>query len=140
MSSPAKPPAPPSDPLVNFYWEALSPRAQVVVAAQAERIAAALRAQGEWMIRNCDEASARWARAFRAAGVPVRIVHGAYYLGEDAQALEAIGELPLSSDHTWLQVDGFLVDPTASQFIDHFGPIKPEGYRPNPRRGQAIRQ
>jgi hypothetical protein len=119
----------PADPLVHCFWEDLSPRARAVVEVSAAPIAAALTARAWWAIRNCDLACAAWARAFRAAGVPVKVMSGNYYLGDDAEARAAIGELPTASEHTWLLVDGAIFDPTAGQFLTS-GPIRPEGYRP----------
>lgn len=102
------------DPLFHCFWDALSERAQVVVAREAAGIAADLRARGPWGPLNCDDASHEWARVFRAAGVPAQVVSGNYWPDFDE-----INEPPTSTDHVWLLVDGFIFDPTAGQFGDN---------------------
>lgn len=101
------------DPLFHCFWEALSERAQVVVAREADQIAAKLRAHAFWAPLSCTLASEQWAAAFRAEGVPTRMVYGHYWPG----AREDL-EPPASSDHAWLVVDGAIFDPTAGQFGD----------------------
>ena len=100
-----------AEPTFHCFWEDLSPRAFAVVEREAAGIAARLRAHAPWAPLNCDLASAAWARAFRAAGVPVAVVSGHYW-----PEAEAGIEPPSLTDHTWLVVDGALFDPTAGQF------------------------
>jgi len=100
-----------ADPLVDFFWERLTPRAQAVVAAHAESILAALRKEGPYASRDCGLACAYWAKAFDDAGVPTLVMSGNYNPDHDP-----LVEDPMSTEHVWLEVDGYIVDPTAGQF------------------------
>lgn len=102
-----------ADPLRHFFWEELTPRAAAVVATEAARIYAELEQLGFWGPTNCGEACARWTAAFAAAGVPVEQIEGNYFPGD----ADVLLDLPTSSEHVWLLVDGHLVDPTAGQFL-----------------------
>lgn len=107
------------DPLFHCFWDRLTPRAQTVVAASAVPIMAKLRATSPYAPLDCGLASSAWARAFRRAGVPVKVIDGNFYRGRG----EGLLSWPSSSDHVWLMVDGFLFDPTAGQFAAA-GPIR----------------
>lgn len=100
-----------ADPTFHCFWENLSDRAFAVVTNEAAGIAAGLRTHASWAPLNCDLASEKWAAAFRAAGVPTRIVHGHYWPEADEAS-----EPPSLTDHVWLLIEGAIFDPTAGQF------------------------
>lgn len=117
-----------NDRFGHFFWEDITDRALAVVNEKVDSINARLRADGARVPTDCGLACEAWVRAFRTAGVPVRQVEGNYYRGSG----RGLAEWPTSSDHVWLIVDGFLFDPTASQFADGRHPIEPRWYRVGP--------
>ena len=68
----------------------------------------------------CQEESQRWAELLSEEGFEVEINEGFYY---------PHGDWTTAEGHTWLEVDGFIFDPTASLF-DGFPELSFEWYEP----------
>jgi len=70
------------------------------------------------VIYGCHEASAKWAVLLDSAGFDVEVHHGFYDLyGDDSEP----------EGHTWLDVNGSIFDPTASQF-EAYPEMDEDGY------------
>lgn len=79
---------------------------------------------------NCDETCQRVHQHLTSRGIDSRVVGGIFGAG---YARNGDVSPPLSRDHTWLEVDGHIIDPTAGQFRDQLDgePFKPEHYWKN---------
>jgi hypothetical protein len=113
------------NPLVQCFWEKLSPRAESVVHSQAQTVYERLRTAGSWGPGDGELACAVWRRALRAAGIAVSLVRGSYYPTAGA----GLADWPASSEHVWLLVEGAIFDPAAGG-LRH--PIRPDYYRVGP--------
>jgi hypothetical protein len=111
-------------------WNLFSERTLDIIADKAQEVE---EESGTYRFLDCGMASSAWYRVFREAGIPVRIVSGAYHenLNVEGQVEDSDGGIsspPLSADHTWLEVEGHLLDATASQFVSPERPFSRDNY------------
>lgn len=85
-------------------WDSLSEEALDSIIRHAPQIYRQLAESG--LLLNCNKACELWLGALLADGIQCRILGGTYNSDPDSDR----------GDHTWLEVEGRIVDPTAGQF------------------------
>lgn len=103
-------------PYLAFTHEPLGARLAAALERLIPTVDAALRAEAFWAPLNCDIAADAYGTALAAEGFTVERVSGLYLDDEGWTRVTAGGDPPGLAEHTWLRVDGVLVDPTAAQF------------------------
>jgi len=118
-------------------WDQLSMASTDAIISHAPRILEKLQLLGEWGPMHCNRACQLWATALHMDGIKVRVLGGHYdpsLVNEIDRATwaedpwEYVGYHSASSSHTWLEVEGLIVDPTAGQFgerpdfLEHYYP------------------
>lgn len=91
-------------------WQQLPEQALVLIGENAPELHRQLEATAPSGAADADQAAEMWRRVFDQAGLEAHLVSGLYQpAGEKTEP---------AVEHTWLQVEGCLVDPTAGQYGD----------------------
>lgn len=89
---------------MQYHWIEIGTPSEIRIAIQRYAQAVYDNLKQRHLVLGCQNASHKWAPVLRREGFNVE-VHGGFFTGDG----EPIG-------HTWLEVNGWIFDPTAGQF------------------------
>lgn len=123
----------------SLFCEDLDSELEEIVHAEEAEVWQEARKEGRWGPGDCGIVADIWAQVFlRRTRRRLTIISGQYLGHLDTNDREDIiaGRLspPLSSDHVWLEINGVLFDPTASQFRPRSGLWQREDYLEDQRQ------
>lgn len=113
-----------NDPTWPHFADGLSERAWDVIDTNAGSV---FQQHEKWPL-SCGEVCQTWHGHFQRAGVDSRVVSGNFVGGLEDE--DRLAWLPTPTEHVWLEVDGGLFDPTASQYARKVPEFKRDHYRP----------
>lgn len=93
--------------LWSAEWEKLPQEALELIGENAPHIHDRLQQSSVNGVANTEDTNELWRRVFDQAGLKTDLVSGTYQPSESSQP---------TIEHSWLQVEGCLVDPTAGQY------------------------
>lgn len=111
------------DPQWTHFSEGLTDRAWDVIDTHAADVFK----KHEKFPLDCGEVSSTWQKRFEKAGIPAKLVDGNFVGG--LKDMQGLTHLPTSTEHVWLEVDGGIFDPTASQYANRVPEFKREHYK-----------
>lgn len=97
--------------LWSAEWTELPQQALELIGENAPEIHAKLSEQTPQGAGDPEAAAELWRRVFDQAGLKTDLISGLYKPSEDSEVAAA--------EHTWLKVEGALVDPTAGKYGDN---------------------